>query len=126
MIFNNSLSELFTLTELSEYANKLNEYVYKTFLRPNDLNINPLSLGWIKVNRELLTEFLKELEHIPLNSDLNNLFISLLNKNNFKINSEIILCSKTRFLSLLVGSLILGLLLELQDASSSFSTHFNL
>lgn len=126
MIFNNSLSELFTLTELSEYANNLNEYVYKTFLRPNDLNINPLSLGWIKVNRELLTEFLKELEHIPLNSDLNNLFISLLNKNNFKINSEIILCSKTRFLSLLVGSLILGLLLELQDASSSFSTHFNL
>ena len=126
MIFNNSLSELFTLTELSEYANNLNEYVYKTFLRPNDLNINPLSLGWIKVNRELLTEFLKELEHIPLNSDLNNLFISLLNKNNFRINSEIILCSKTRFLSLLVGSLILGLLLELQDASSSFSTHFNL
>ena len=115
MIFNTSLYAQFQELGLSEYADSLDEYISSTFLTPNDLNCNPISLDYIRSRSTYLNLILSKLEPTDITSDLEDLFLSLFNRQDIALSKPLILASKTKFLQFICGAFVYGLLKEVQE-----------
>lgn len=118
MIFNHNLTDKLTAFDLREKAEILNQYVYSTFLQPNDLNINPISSSFLQSNKPAIVAIYSNLSSEILTNDLDSIFMFLFN--NVNVDKDFLLyCSKTRFLSLLVASLVYGFIKELSEETNS-------
>lgn len=115
MIYNNSLNSIFQELGLTEYSEALDTYVTETILRPNELNINTISLDFIRNHQVSFKNILENLDSTEITSDLEQLFLTLFSKHNETVNRAIMLSSKTNFLQKIVGTLIYGLILEIKD-----------
>ena len=115
MLYSQNLNSVFAHLDVTEYSEALEEYVLSTFFTPNDLNSNTFSVDFLRSYSAFFKEVLKNLDKSEVTSDLPTLFLTLFNKNNSIINQQLILCSKTKFLQLISGAFVYGLLCEVQD-----------
>lgn len=115
MLYSQNLNSVFTSLGVAEYSAALEEYILSTFFVPNELNSNSFSIDFIRSYSNLFKEILNNLESTEITSDLPTLFLTLFNKNNTIINGHLILCSKTKFLQLISGAFVYGLLCEVKD-----------
>lgn len=115
MLYSQNLNSVFAQLDVTEYSEALEEYVLSTFFTPNDLNSNTFSVDFLRSYSAFFKEVLKNLDKSEVTSDLPTLFLTLFNKNNSIINQQLILCSKTKFLQLISGAFVYGLLCEVKD-----------
>lgn len=112
MIYSAVLNESLIEQGLQEQSDILQEYLEQTFLRPNDLNCNPISKSYIRDHKLFLLELRNALNSEDITSDLEQLFLTLLSKNNPIINRNILLVSRTKFLQSILATFVLGFMLE--------------
>lgn len=132
MLYSPSLNSIFTELGITEYTDTLQEYLLSTFFTPNELNANSFSPEFIRSYSVLFKEILNNLESTEITSDLPELFLTLFNKKNDIINKHLILCSKTKFLQIISGTFIYGLLCEVKNFPDviekryDFNNNFNI
>lgn len=128
MIYSNSLLHIFNTLNLNSFSEALDTHVTNVLLRPNELNINPVSLSYIQDNKQLLHLLYNNISPEEVTSNLDTFFLTLFNKNVPEIRKNIMLISKTKFLQLIVSTFIYGLLLELKDYETVLAANnpFNL
>lgn len=132
MIYTPSLHRVFSDLGILEYTDTLQEYLLSTFFVPNDLNANSFSPEFIRSYSNIFKEILNNLDSTEVTSDLSQLFLVLFNKQNNMINQQLILCSKTKFIQIICGAFVYGLLCEVKDFPSvrekeyDFNSNFNI
>lgn len=115
MIYSNNLEEMFQQAGIKSYSDALVEYIQATFLTPNDLNVNRISLDFIVANKNILQILVDKLTPDIISSNIEDMFISLFDTENEELRANFLFASKTKFLQLLVASFIYGLIMELKD-----------
>lgn len=115
MIYSSSLQNTFNTLALTDFTEALETHLTNTFLQPNDLNVNPISLSYIRSNKTILDLLYKNIKPEDISSNLDLLFLTIFNKGIEEIRKEIILISKTKFLQLILSTFIYGLLKELEN-----------
>ena len=124
MIFNPALYQLFQTLEVGYLADELDKFLTETYLTPNSLHINAISLSMIQNNQAILKEILSSLKAEEISSDIPALFLKLI-KDNLTLRQRLALSSRTGFLQLLLASWILGFILEILDFDVVKSKNFN-
>lgn len=113
MIYSNTLYLKLQEAGIQEYADKLNEYINNTFLTPNELNLNHLTISGILDQESTLVEIRKTLTPDMISNDLDDMFLKLFYSSSEQLRLKLILVSKTKFLSFITYSFLLGLITEL-------------
>lgn len=112
MIYSSNLLDFFQEKDIQSEAEVLSNYLERTFLRPNDLNCNLISKNILRDNKQFLIELKNNLNPEDITSNLEQLFLTILAKNNPVINKNILLVSKTKFLQLILSTFVFGFLIE--------------